>query len=435
MLSRPVPRLNDQELKQFVQSFLERRELFLSVLRNEDSPLYVIDSEALKNRARQFKHAFSNVLSDLRIYYALKSNSHPIIASTMVKEGFGIDVSSGLELQTALGCGAKEIIFSGPGKQIDELKLAVKNYESVTVLLDSFGELAKLEQIAGEFQSSIGAGVRLTTDESGIWKKFGIPLDQIAKFFDDAEKCPHIKLSGLQFHISWNLNPEAQIFFITRLGNQLRQLDKRHRENIKFIDIGGGFWPEQGEWMQPAATPQGMLESALAETSINAGEHYKQPACSITEFADNISAALKKQLPEDMKCTICLEPGRWLCNDGMHILLTVADVKSSDIVITDGGTNAVGWERFESDYFPVINLSQPDLHEQECLVAGSLCTPHDIWGYNYFGAGIKEGDVLLVPNQGAYTYSLRQEFIKPLPGCVSLPDKISGDLTKKTDKG
>jgi len=91
------------------------------------------------------------------------------------------------------------------------------------------------------------------------------------------------------------------------------------------------------------------------------------------------------------------------------------DKKDDHLVITDGGTQAVGWDRFEHDYFPVINLSRPALKERECLVCGSLCTPHDLWGYSYFGQAIEIGDVLLIPTQGAYTYSLRQNFIKSLP--------------------
>jgi len=100
--------------------------------------------------------------------------------------------------------------------------------------------------------------------------------------------------------------------------------------------------------------------------------------------------------------------------------LTVVDKKASDLVITDAGTNAIGWERFETDYFPVINLSRPDLIESECNILGSLCTPHDVWGYAYWGKDIQPGDILLIPTQGAYTYSLRQEFIKPLPTVVTL---------------
>ena len=104
----------------------------------------------------------------------------------------------------------------------------------------------------------------------------------------------------------------------------------------------------------------------------------------------------------------------------MQLLFSVVDKKASDLVITDAGTNAVGWERFESDYFPVLNLTRPALRENPCTIVGSLCTPHDVWGYSYWGSGLEEGDVLLIPMQGAYTYSLRQEFIKPLPQVVIL---------------
>ncbi|UCE24448.1 MAG: alanine racemase [Candidatus Zixiibacteriota bacterium] len=424
LLSRRVPRLDDQELRRFVQSLLDRREDFLRAIRDEGSPLYAIDTDTLVNRARQFRDAFSAVLPDTRVYYALKSNSHPTVATTLVREGLGLDVSSGLELESALNWGSRDIVFSGPGKRLDELKLAVDNADYVTVLIDSFSELTKLERIAGQTGVSVRAGVRLATDESGLWRKFGIPLASLSDFFEAASRCKHVDLCGLQFHISWNLKPESQVIFIARLGVELRQLEKKYRRSIRFIDVGGGFWPEQGEWLQKAATPQGIVQAALDEVEHEAFKHYKWSACSIAHFADHISGALSRQLPEDVKCTICLEPGRWLCNDAMHLLLTVNDVKSSDLIITDGGTNAVGWERFETDYFPVINLTRPDLREHECLVAGSLCTPHDIWGYSYFGQSIKEGDILLVPNQGAYTYSLRQEFIKPLPKCVELPTSI-----------
>lgn len=420
LLNRQVPRLDAGEIADFVRPFLDRRDAFLAVVHDHGSPLYAIDTEALVNRARQFRNAFAAVLPDHRIYYALKSNSHPAIATTLVNEGLGLDVSSGLELKAALACGAGDIVFSGPGKSSDELTLAVENSGKVTVLLDSFRELAKLNQIAHQANSRVRAGVRLATEDSGIWRKFGIPLEKLGSFFDEARRCEHIDLCGLQFHISWNLNPEAQVLFITRLGAELRGLDATHRQNIKFLDIGGGFWPEQGEWLQPAATPQGMIQTAMDDFKIRGREHYKKAACSIAHFAEHISSALSKQLPEDVKATICFEPGRWLCHEAMHMLLTVADAKGPDIVITDGGTNAIGWERFETDFFPVINLSRPGLKEQECLVAGSLCTPHDLWGYSYFGDGIREGDILLVPNQGAYSYSLRQEFIKPLPKSVEL---------------
>ncbi len=421
LLKRQTDRLDDRDLKKFVQSFLDRRESFLTTIRGHGSPLYIIDTGALVTRARQFREAFLAAIPEARFFFALKSNSHPVIATTLVRKGFGLDVSSGRELEAAIDHGAQDIVFSGPGKLTEELEIAVRHSAHVTILLDSFGELKRLEEVAARMDTAVRAGVRITTDESGIWRKFGIPLDSLGKFFEVAEGCRHVNPCGVQFHLSWNMNSEPHVLFLARLGSELARLGSQFRRKIRFIDIGGGYWPEAGEWLQPAATPEGVLRTAMSGDKMNAHEHYHRSAAPISDFAHNIGKALRNHLPDDMNCSIYTEPGRWLCHDAMHILLTVVDRKAPDVVITDGGTNAVGWERFETDYFPVINLSRPGLKEHACLVAGSLCTPHDIWGYSYFGDDIRPGDILLVPNQGAYTYSLRQQFIKPLPKSVELP--------------
>ena len=104
----------------------------------------------------------------------------------------------------------------------------------------------------------------------------------------------------------------------------------------------------------------------------------------------------------------------------MHLMTTVVDRKREDLAITDAGTSAIGWERFEVDFSPVINLTHPALTELACEIQGSLCTPRDVWGYSCWGSDAAPGDVLLIPNQGAYTYSLRQHFIKDLPQVVCM---------------
>ena len=356
----------------------------------------------------------------MRVYYALKSNSHPVVVQTLVKAGLGLDVSSGCELELALRCETTGIVFSGPGKTQNELSLAVRNADRITVLVDSFGELERLECVAAGVGASVRAGVRLTTDEQVLWRKFGIPLSALSRFFAEAEKCSHVFLRGVQFHTSWNLDAGNQVSFIRRLGDAFRGMGASRLSKIEFIDIGGGFWPPQGEWLQAAPAPEGTARRAAPSPFQRPLRHYKRSSVSIDEFATEISKALLTHLFPFVRCSIYAEPGRWLCNDALHIILTVIDRKAKDLVITDAGTNAIGWERFETDYFPVINLSRPGATEHACYVLGSLCTPHDVWGYGYFGQDIREGDVLLIPTQGAYTYSLRQEFIKPLPEVVML---------------
>ena len=336
------------------------------------------------------------------------------MARTLLAAGFGLDVSSGLEFQMALDLNAENIVFSGPGKTTAELIRIVENSQRVTVLIDSFGELARLETIAADRHKNVRAGVRLNANPSGLWRKFGILPDQLPEFRRLVEDCPHVRLEGLQFHTSWNLTPVAQVEFIKSLGGVLSAMPGDFLRRLDFIDIGGGYWPEQGEWLHhlPGSEPANQTPPEGLKP------HYCLPAVSIEVFAREIAQTVKRYIYPVTGCRICLEPGRWICHEAMQILMRVVDKKCDDLVITDAGTNAVGWERFETDYFPVLNLSRPDVTERPCHISGSLCTPHDVWGYSYFGQDMQVGDVLMIPAQGAYTYSLRQNFIKPLPDVV-----------------
>ncbi len=418
ILSRPTPELPGDNLRAFVKTYFDRRDRYLRILEDHRAPVYVLETSTLAAKARQFKTVFEKALDPVGFYYAVKSNNHPLVAKTLLAEHFGLDVSSGRELEMALELGAQDIIFSGPGKTHQELRLAAACSDRVVVLMDSFGELQRLETVAAELGRTVRCGVRLTVNAQGLWRKFGIGIEKLAGFWQAATQCPHVNLTGLQFHSSWNLSPQPQVDFIQILGAALMHMPKEFQQTIRFIDIGGGYWPDQGEWLHPWATPRGRLLEALGAPSETLEPHHCVASMPIEAYAEPLADAIKKHLLTVAPCRICLEPGRWICNDAMHLLLSVVDKKAPDLVITDAGTNAIGWERFESDYFPVLNLSRPALQERRCHILGSLCTPHDVWGYMYFGDGIEPGDRLMIPTQGAYTYSLRQNFIKPIPEVV-----------------
>jgi diaminopimelate decarboxylase len=260
----------------------------------------------------------------------------------------------------------------------------------------------------------------LTANPEGLWRKFGIHPQSLLDFWEEARRCDYIHLQGIQFHSSWNLSPQPQMAFLRVLGGVLKEMPTSFQQQMEFVDIGGGYWPEQGEWLQTSATPEGKLREVLGVPAGSFETHYRQPSTAIEEFAKQLTAEIHHSLFATVPCRICLEPGRWICNDAVHLLLSVVDKKAPNLVITDAGTNTIGWERFETDYFPILNLTRPSLEEKQCHVLGSLCTPHDVWGYMYFGQGIEPGDILMIPTQGAYTYSLRQHFIKPLPQVYTL---------------
>jgi diaminopimelate decarboxylase len=142
--------------------------------------------------------------------------------------------------------------------------------------------------------------------------------------------------------------------------------------------------------------------------------YYCHPSTPIDFFAKSIAEVILSQ-PSPLKdLEVFMEPGRWLSNSSMHILLRVLERKGSDIIIADGGINLLGWERPINEFIPVINLSKSFHKERDVRIFGPLCTPDDIWGYSVFGSDVSPGDILLIPDQGAYTYSLRQSFIKPI---------------------
>ncbi|MBU2453723.1 MAG: alanine racemase, partial [Proteobacteria bacterium] len=342
------------------------------------------------------------------------------VSATLLEYGFGLDVSSGEELKTALALNANDIIFSGPGKTNKELSLAVQHKDRTIILLDSFSELEQLKALVSrsDFTHPVRVGIRLTTNPNGLWRKFGILPEKLLTFWNQVKDLSNIQFKGLQFHSSWNLTPDRQVEFIVLLGTILKNMPEDFNNSIEFIDIGGGYWPEEGEWLQSAGTPEGIYNAAIGKDPGPLDVHYRIPGTPIKTFAQTLFKAIQSHLFPFVNCRICFEPGRWICHSAMQILFMVTDKKANDLVITDAGTNAIGWERFETDYFPILNLSRPSLQENPCHILGSLCTPHDVWGYTYFGDDIKIGDLLMIPCQGAYTYSLCQNFIKSLPICV-----------------
>jgi diaminopimelate decarboxylase len=409
-------------LQEYVKRLLAKRDILIHSASQFNTPQYFFDEPALSSSLSEFHRAFSRHFKSFRLFYAVKSNSFPGISKHVVAKGHGLDVSSGHELLLALALGCERIIFSGPGKTDSELRLAVAHREKVTLLLDSRGELQRLSRIVSETGLSHGpvrVGIRVRGHHHGTWEKFGVSLVEMGQLFQEAISSPGIEPQGIQFHTSWNLNPEAQVKMIKAIGSYLKtSLLEDAPRLLTFLDIGGGYWPEFGEWLTVRNTFRGKLLHLFDPKHEFKLRHYYRPSRPISQFASEISEAISAVGSPINDLEIWMEPGRWISTPSMHILLKIMDKKEHDAVITDGGINLLGWERPLEEFIPVINLTRPSLMEMPMRVFGSLCTPLDIWGFSMFGDGASPGDILLVPNQGAYTYSLRQSFIKPIAPVV-----------------
>ncbi len=414
-----------------IRSITERKSLFLDIAKKYGTPVYLYDKAEVQKNVRDFKNAFRAQGKDIQMYYAVKSNYYAGLLRTIVEEGEGLDVSSSRELKLALEAKAKRIIYTGPAKSAKDFALILEHHDKIKVNLESLRELRLLAKMAAEKKVVVQCGVRVYTQMQAGWTKFGIPLTALADFFHEAQKYQSINFCGIHFHVSWNHVPDKYIKTLNELAQFLQKnFTGPEREKFTYLDIGGGFYPQTFDglyaWNPNQETARHAEGSYMNEIFEDKFECRFEPQISdpIEKFAEKICAALKNIiLPLLPNITLCAEPGRFISHSSMHFLLTLMDMKSDRIGVTDGGNNIVGWEAYQFYYYaPIFNLHQfTTKREIPFITYGSLCTPDDIWGYYMYTADKpREGDILLMPFQGAYTYTLAQEFIHDIPPVIEI---------------
>jgi len=398
----------DKNLYQVVSSILKKRDAIIKLANEYKTPFYVFDEDALDDSIDAFLKAFKKELPSFKAYYAIKINHHPSIIKYALKRGFGLDVGSTREIDMAVEAGCKDIFYFSPGKTENDLRHALKYSSIVTINIDSFGELEKLGKLTNSKKTKIKAGIRIHTDLSGDWKKYGVHLNKLKKFWEESTKYPFVELQGVHFHMSRNKDASFYEKTITELGTYLKNnLSTEELGKIKYVDFGGGFDVYESEGI-------------IQKNKQSANFYEIREGIKINDYAKKIGIAVQAYLTPILNATYCSEPGRIICNDSMFIVLSVVDRKDEDNVVLDGGVNMVGWQRFEYEYFPLINITSPSKKEIKCNMWGNLCTTWDIWGYCCYSKKIREGNLIVVPNQGALTYSLAQNFIQPIPSVYKL---------------
>ena len=420
-------------LKRFpekVQKIKSLHSTFLKIAKSKKTPLYIFDTKEAEQNLNTFLKAFKKEKTDIKVFYAIKTNSYIGLLKTIVKNGEGLDASSPRELKLALKAGAKRIIYTGPAKQEDDFKLILKHHKKITINLESVRELKLLSKLASKEKKQVRCGLRVVTKSQDGWTKFGLPLNKLKDFYLEAQQHKYINFCGIHFHISMNKNPQPYINTFKEITAYLQKnFSAKELENFEYLDMGGGFYPQVFEEIHswnPGQSIKYFDDSIPIKDILN--NKYKNRGIAIKvepleKFAKAISQSwqeLKKTIP---KAELYCEPGRFICHSTMHILLKLVDIKTPQMGITDGGGNMIGWEKYQFfNYVPLFNLSSFSTNNEIPFITyGSLCTPDDIWGYYLYTKNQpQENNIILMPFQGAYTFTLAQEFIKDIPPVIEI---------------
>jgi diaminopimelate decarboxylase len=221
------------------------------------TPLYVYSAEIIRTRLQAFDKAFHSIPHT--ICYSVKANSTLGILRVVAREGAGFDVVSGGELERVLRVNrerAASVVFSGVGKTIPEMELALKS-GILLFNVESASELQALASAAAGLKKKAALALRVNPDVSakthpyistGLHEhKFGVPLPEACRLYAEAAKHPSLRIAGVSVHIG------SQITDLSSFSDALIRVAELVRElrcaghKIQYVDAGGGLGiPYQG---------------------------------------------------------------------------------------------------------------------------------------------------------------------------------------------
>jgi diaminopimelate decarboxylase len=214
------------------------------------TPAYVYSKAYITRAVEALQAAFAGTSTDL--HYAVKANSNLAILRLMADLCTGFDIVSGGELSRVIAAGGdpSTVVFSGVGKSIEEIDLALKvGIECFNV--ESAQELQRIHEraaILGQ-QAPISLRVNPNVDaqthpyiSTGLKQnKFGVPVAQALELYQQAAEDPQLKIIGIDCHIGSQINQiEPLLDALTSILELVDQLQASGIE-LEHIDLGGGM--------------------------------------------------------------------------------------------------------------------------------------------------------------------------------------------------
>lgn len=403
----PVKQIDGVPVKQLTQQY--------------GSPLFVISEQTIRQTYRRVYQSFSTRYPKVQMAWSYKTNYLNAVCKIFHQEGSWGEVVSGFEYKKALGNGVPgdRIIFNGPEKTDDELRLAIQNNSLIHI--DHFDELYQLIAIAEATNSRPRVAIRVNMDTGiyPIWDRFGFNYENGTAWsaLQKIVTSGKLQLTGLHCHIgTYMLSTQAYATAVNKLCDLAHHCKSQLNNPIQYIDIGGGF-----------PTANDLRGSYLPATDT---------IPSIDQFAEAITGALLNQgfRSEELPLLI-LETGRALIDEAGYLLGTVlANKRLSDgrrATIMDFGVNLL----FTSFWYEhKISPAQDFTHHTEDMVLyGPLCMNIDVVRQTINLPLLNRGDQVVVHRVGAYNMTQWMQFIQMRPNVVLIDEKGQPHLIRKAE--
>jgi diaminopimelate decarboxylase len=349
------------------------------------TPFYVYSTATLERHYKVFAQAFADV--DTMVCYAMKANSNQAVLKTLGRLGAGVDVVSGGELRRALAAGipASRIMFSGVGKTVAEIDLALDagiycfNVESepeLEVLNLRAVKAGKKAHVSFRINPDVDARTHAKISTGKKENKFGISFKRARDVYAHAATLPGIEVTGIDMHIGSQITELQPFEDAFKLLRELVDTLRGDGHTIDHVDIGGGLGIPYKDDNNPPPLP------------------------------DAYAHIVKQQL-RSLNCKIVTEPGRLIVgNAGILVteVIYVKDAGEKTFVIVDGAMNDLIRPTLYDAYHTIrsVVLPAPDAVRIKGDIVGPVCETGDYLALDREMAQPKPGDLIAVASAGAY---------------------------------
>ncbi len=386
------------------------------------TPLFVLDVNDFRARARGFKTAFDEAFKDLcggvDVYYAGKAFVCTEVARWVTDEDLRLDTCSGggLAVAKAANVLAENLSLHGNNKSKAEI---IRGLEMGVgrIVIDSLDELERVISLAdslsltAEVMLRITPGVHASTHEAIATahedQKFGLSIlpdatgtSPALRAVARAIEAKNVNLLGLHAHIGSQIF-EADGFAMvarTMLG-LLAKVRELHGIELPELDLGGGY--------------------GIAYTS---EDHPSTPAKLAGQMAEVVSATCAQL---DMACPrISIEPGRAIVGPTTFTLYETGVLKDVQVedeagtlhprryIAVDGGmSDNPRPVLYDAQYTAVLASRMTQSDAIISRVVGKHCESGDIVVKDvYLPDDVAAGDLLAIPATGAYCWALSSNY-------------------------
>lgn len=372
-----------------------------SLIQKIQTPFYLYDLDGL-DAMLKIVHAFMKDNPHVLVCYAVKANPDREICKRMIHASLGLDVVSGGEIlhMKRLGAVSEHMFFSGVGKTIKEIDLAIT--EKIGGFnIESLAELKMIQKRAQALKTSTRVGIRWNPNTpvdthrnlktGGSEDKFGLETPQVWKALEFISASKELTLSGLHVHIgSQILDLTTFKTFFENAKRFAQELSKKGH-HIDYLNIGGGlgiFYDQRIDQSEPLLFKYlKMITDVFAKT----------PYRVVTELGRALVAIYGVLMSRVLYPKQGTRKNFLICDASMTELMRPVLYKAVHPI----------W----------IHQSSKTPNQKTYELTSPICESGDVFDENFRPTFEPNyGDVLMILGSGAYGASMANQYnLRPLP--------------------